>query len=94
MLEEFHNPTENTGLHNPRIRSLRSPIPLLVIRTMPEADLPFFQSYDNLNLTIGDLEAYLRLFGDKFTDKTKFKSCQQALALTKVQLKPETLVSY
>ncbi|MHC5729670.1 MAG: DUF6875 domain-containing protein, partial [Nostoc sp.] len=39
MIGEFHNRTDNPGIHNPNFRPLRSPIPLLVIRPMTEVDL-------------------------------------------------------
>ena len=50
---------------------------------MTEANQPFIQSPNSLDLTIRYLEAYLRRFGNKFADKIKFKSVQQALALAK-----------
>ncbi len=93
MLGEFHNRTESPGLHNPNFRPLRSPIPLLVIRPMTEVDLTFLMSPDNPHLRIRYLEAYLKRFGDKFIDETKFKNAHQALALAKEQVKQENLVS-
>ncbi|MEH2022752.1 DUF6875 domain-containing protein [Nostoc sp.] len=93
MLGEFHNRTESPGLHNPNFRPLRSPIPLLVIRPMTEVDLTFLMSPDNPHLRIRYLEAYLKRFGHKFTDETKFKNAHQALALAKEQVKQENLVS-
>ncbi|MEH1870470.1 DUF6875 domain-containing protein [Nostoc sp.] len=94
MLGEFHNRTENPGLHNPNFRPLRSPIPLLVIRPMTEIDLTFLMSPDNPHLCIRYLEAYLNHFGHKITDEIKFKDAHQALALAKEQLKQENLVNY
>ncbi len=94
MLGEFHNRTDNPGLHNPNFRPLRSPIPLLVIRPMTEVDLTFLMSPDNPHLRIRYLEAYLNRFGDNFADETNFKNVHQALALAKEQLKQESLVNY
>ncbi len=94
MLGEFHNRSESPGLHNPNFRPLRSPIPLLVIRFMVEADLPFLQSPADPHLLIRYLEAYLKRFGDNFTDESKFKNAHQALALAKEQIKQGNLVHY
>lgn len=44
MIGEFHKRNQSPGLHNPDFRPLRSPVPLLAIRFMVEADLPFLQS--------------------------------------------------
>ncbi|MEH2113818.1 DUF6875 domain-containing protein [Nostoc sp.] len=93
MIGEFHKRNESPGLHNPNFRPLRSPIPLLAIRFMVEADLPFLVSPADPRLRIRYLEAYLQRFGHNFTDATKFKNAHQALALAKEQLKKENLVS-
>lgn len=92
MIGEFHKRNESPGLHNPNFRPLRSPIPLLAIRFMVEADLPFLQNPADPRLRIRYLEAYLKCFGDKFTDETRSKNAHQALALAKEQLKDENLV--
>jgi hypothetical protein len=94
MLGEFHKRNQTPGLHNPNFRPLRSPIPMLAIRFMVESDLPFIQSADDLNLRIRYLEAYLKRFEKRFKDENNFKNAQQALALTKLQLKKESLVMY
>lgn len=93
MIGEFHKRNESPGLHNPNFRPLRSPIPLLAIRFMVEADLPFLQNPTDPHLRIRYLEAYLKHFGHKFTDETKIKNARQALDLAKEQLKQENLVS-
>ncbi|MEH2324066.1 MAG: DUF6875 domain-containing protein [Nostoc sp.] len=85
MIGEFHKRNETPGLHNPNFRPLRSPIPLLAIRFMVEADLPFLESPADPYLRIRYLEAYLKCFGHKFTDETKFRNAHQALALAKEQ---------
>ena len=85
MIGEFHKRNESPGLHNPNFRPLRSPIPLLAIRFMVEADLPFLNSPADPYLRIRYLEAYLKCFSHKFTDETKFRNAQQALALAKEQ---------
>lgn len=92
MIGEFHKRNETPGLHNPNFRPLRSPIPLLAIRFMVEADLPFLLSPADPRLRIRYLEAYLKCFDHKFTDETKFRNAHQALALAKEQLKQENLV--
>ncbi|MBD6616962.1 hypothetical protein FNW02_14265 [Komarekiella sp. 'clone 1'] len=94
MLGEFHKQNESSGLHNPNFRPLRSPIPLLAIRFMVESDLPFLLSPDNPYLRIRYLEAYLKNFAHKLTDKAKLNDAYQALALAKEQLKEENLVKY
>ncbi|ODG98281.1 hypothetical protein A4S05_09865 [Nostoc sp. KVJ20] len=94
MIGEFHKRNDSPGLHNPNFRPLRSPIPLLAIRFMVEADLPFLLSPADPRLRIRYLEAYLKRFGNKFIDETKFKNAHQALALAKKQLQKENLLSY
>ncbi|MBX9259512.1 hypothetical protein H1Q63_37300 [Desmonostoc muscorum CCALA 125] len=94
MIGEFHKRNESSGLHNPNFRPLRSPIPLLAIRFMVEADLPFLQSPADPHLRIRYLEAYLKRFGHKFTDETRFKAAYQALALAKEEVEAENLVTY
>ncbi|WP_334830181.1 DUF6875 domain-containing protein [Nostoc sp.] len=86
MIGEFHKRNESPGLHNPNFRPLRSPIPLLAIRFMVEADLPFLLSQTDPHLRIRYLEAYLKNFGHKFTDETKFKNAVLALALAREAL--------
>lgn len=94
MIGEFHKRNQSPGLHNPDFRPLRSPVPLLAIRFMVEADLPFLQSPADPHLRIRYLEAYLKRFGQKFTDETRFKTAYQALALAKQEVEAENLVSY
>ncbi|MFN6562381.1 MAG: DUF6875 domain-containing protein [Nostoc sp. ChiSLP01] len=94
MIGEFHKRNQSPGLHNPDFRPLRSPVPLLAIRFMVEADLPFLQSPADPHLRIRYLEAYLKRFAHKFTDETRFKTAYQALALAKEELETASLVSY
>ncbi|MDZ8083631.1 MAG: DUF6875 domain-containing protein [Nostoc sp. DedQUE01] len=94
MIGEFHKRNQSPGLHNPNFRPLRSPVPLLAIRFMVEADLPFLQSPADPHLRIRYLEAYLKRFGHKFTDENRFKAAYQALALAKEEVEAENLVSY
>ncbi|MDZ8051172.1 MAG: DUF6875 domain-containing protein [Aulosira sp. ZfuVER01] len=89
MLGEFHKRTESPGLHNPNFRPLRSPIPLLVIRCMTEADLPFMQNTDNLHLRIRYLEAYLQRYEKNIKDQKKLNTAYQALSLARKQLAKE-----
>lgn len=86
MIGEFHKLNQSPGLHNPNFRPLRSPIPLLAIRFMVEGDLPFLLSPADPHLRIRYLEAYLKCFGHKFTDETKFKNAHQGLALAREEL--------
>ncbi|MBD2677175.1 MULTISPECIES: DUF6875 domain-containing protein [Nostoc] len=94
MIGEFHKRNQSPGLHNPDFRPLRSPVPLLAIRFMVEADLPFLQSPADPHLRIRYLEAYLKRFGQKFTDETRFKTAYQALALAKEEVETANLVIY
>ncbi|MDZ8105077.1 MAG: hypothetical protein RM338_05555 [Nostoc sp. DedQUE12a] len=94
MIGEFHKRNQSPGLHNPDFRPLRSPVPLLAIRFMVEADLPFLESPADPHLRIRYLEAYLKRFGHKFTDETRFKTAYQALALAKQEVETANLVSY
>ncbi|MBD2616439.1 hypothetical protein VF14_23680 [Nostoc linckia z18] len=94
MIGEFHKRNQSPGLHNPDFRPLRSPVPLLAIRFMVEADLPFLQSPVDLHLRIRYLEAYLKRFGGKFTDENRFKTAYQVLALAKAEVEAATLVSH
>jgi hypothetical protein len=86
MIGEFHSRNESPGLHNQNFRSLRSPIPLLAIRYMVEADLPFLQSPDDPHLRIRYLEAYLKRFGYKLQDEPKIRDVYQTLALAKAEI--------
>ncbi|HEY9665320.1 MAG TPA: hypothetical protein V6C91_00875 [Coleofasciculaceae cyanobacterium] len=92
MIGEFHKYNDSPGLHNPNFRPLRSPIPILAIRFMVEADLPFLQRLsDEPYLRVRYLEAYLQRMGKVFKDETKLKNARQALALAQTQLE-QTLV--
>lgn len=82
MIGEFHSRNESPGLHNQNFRPLHSPIPLLAIRYMVEADLPFLQSLDDPHLRIRYLEAYLKRFGHKLQDEPKIRDAYQTLALS------------
>jgi hypothetical protein len=53
MLGEFYPTCDKPGLRNPTFRPLRSPVPLLVIRQMVEADVEFLLDKDEF------VEAYL-----------------------------------
>lgn len=54
MLGEFFPTNDKPGLRNPSFKALRSPIPLLVVRMMVEADVEFLLDRDEF------VEAYLR----------------------------------
>lgn len=92
MIGEFHKRNESPGLHNPNFRPLRSPIPILAIRFMVEADLPFLQGADDPRLRIKYLKAYLQLFENKFKDESKLIKALQALALAQEQVEEESVL--
>ncbi|MBW4499703.1 MAG: hypothetical protein KME57_09070 [Scytonema hyalinum WJT4-NPBG1] len=92
MIGEFHNRTESPGLHNPNFRPLRSPIPMLVIRPMTEADLTFMHHADDPHLSITSHEAYLKHFAHKIKDEKKLKNAHQLLELAHKQLQEENRV--
>jgi hypothetical protein len=92
MIGEFHNRTESPGLHNPNFRPLRSPIPLLVIRPMTEADLIFMQNTDDPSLCVRYLEAYIKHHGQTIKDQNKLKSAYEALALAQQQVQQQNLL--
>ncbi len=80
MLGEFHEQTEAGGLHNPEFRPLRSPVPMLAIRFMAEADLPFLDCPDaQAELRTRYLEAYVKRFGINPKDPKKLEQAQQQL---------------
>jgi hypothetical protein len=91
MIGEFHQRTETRGLYNQNFYPLRSPIPLLAIRFMVEADLPFLMNADNLHLRIKYLEAYLQHFQKEMKDEARLKTAAQALALARAELTKENL---
>jgi hypothetical protein len=68
MLGEFHPHLASGARHNPSFHALRSPIPMLVIRTMVEADLEFLlRRSDSLTVRLACVESYLRLLGWQLT---------------------------
>jgi hypothetical protein len=94
MIGEFHGRTQTGGLHNPNFRPLRSPIPLLAIRFMVEADLAFLQNADNPQLYLRYLKAYLKRFGNEITDQEKLQNLHAKLALLQSEINVDSLVSY
>lgn len=64
MLGEFHSKNESPGLRNPAFRPLRSPVPMLAIRSMVETDLPFLRRHiDEPGVRAAYLRSYLRRLG-------------------------------
>lgn len=60
MLGEFYPGNQSQGLHNPDFRPLQSPVPMLVIRSMTEPDLPFLsRETDAPEVRVKFLESYL-----------------------------------
>ncbi|MEM7061543.1 MAG: DUF6875 domain-containing protein [Cyanobacteria bacterium P01_B01_bin.77] len=80
MLGEFHRFNQSPGLHNPDFRPLQSPVPMLAIRFMTEADLPFLSRVtDCPRVRVKYLESYL----DQMTTivaSTKLTTAKHALA--------------
>ncbi|GAB4380652.1 MAG: hypothetical protein Kow00121_37340 [Elainellaceae cyanobacterium] len=86
MIGEFHQGSNSPGLHNPNFYPLRSPVPMLAIRFMTEADLPFLQKVtDQPHLRIKYLEAYLQRLSTVIVDKTKLAKAQEALAQARLE---------
>lgn len=92
MIGEFHKLNGTPGLHNKNFRPLRSPLPMLAIRFMVEADLPFLQRRsDEPLLRIKYLEAYLQHQDKVFKDQTKLDNARAELDLARTQLGQYTL---
>lgn len=85
MLGEFHRSNQSPGLHNPDFRPLRSPVPMLAIRFMTEADLPFLSRMtDSPRLRIQYLEAYLAHMA-AMGESTKLIKAKRALIQARQQ---------
>ena len=66
MLGEFHRRNAAPGLYNSAFHPLRSPIPMLVVRSMVESDVVFLmRDYDPPALRVRFLTAYLERLRDK-----------------------------
>ncbi len=92
MIGEFHALNETPGLHNPNFRPLRSPIPILAIRSMVESDLPFLiQPTNESPLQIQYLEAYLKNIGSSFKNQDNFYQAQTTLSQLRDRLGQPTL---
>ena len=86
MLGEFHRFNQSPGLHNPDFRPLQSPVPMLAIRFMTEADLPFLSRItDRPQVRVKYLEAYLGHISAVGIN-TKLSLAQQALVEAQYQL--------
>ena len=85
MLGEFHRSNQSPGLHNSDFRPLQSPVPMLAIRFMTEADLPFLSRVtDSPQLRVRYLEAYLNHMVD-MGDNTKRIKAKRALIQARQQ---------
>lgn len=61
MIGEFHPLNDTPGLHNPAFYPLRSPLPMLAIRSMVDSDLPFLvRGFDPPIVRQRYLSAYLK----------------------------------
>jgi hypothetical protein len=63
MLGEFYQTCEKPGLRNTLFRPLRSPLPLLVIRSMVEVDIEFLIDQNEF------VEAYLKIHGGRGAER-------------------------
>lgn len=93
MLGEFHKNNQSSGLHNPDFRPLQSPVPMLAIRFMTEADLPFLSRItDSPRIRVRYLEAYLDQMSN-IGGSTKLIDAKQALvnARYEAQLQEENI---
>lgn len=87
MLGEFHANNQTPGLRSDKIRPLRSPIPMLVIRHMVDSDLPFLhRPLDAAGARVGFLRAYLRRLGGKVSDQ-KLDRAIDALVDAEIELR-------
>ncbi|BAT54990.1 hypothetical protein NOS3756_39660 [Nostoc sp. NIES-3756] len=93
MIGEFHKRTATRGLHNPNFYPLRSPIPLLAIRFMVEADLPFLMNTENIHLRVQYLEAYLQHFQKEAKDETRLNKAYQELVLAREKITKENFIN-
>jgi len=79
MIGKFHSRSDEPGLHNPRFRPLRSPIPMLAIRYMVETDLPFLnRPTDATSRRVDYLTAYYHRFDENSSTKWR-NSAREAL---------------
>jgi hypothetical protein len=87
MLGEFHRHNATPGLYNYAFNPLRSPVPMLAIRSMVESDLIFLmRDFDPPELRVRFLKAYLNRLETKLSHN-RLKIATDALARAQAQLK-------
>jgi hypothetical protein len=80
MLGEFHEWSGMKGLHSDQFFPLRSPVPLLAIRTLVEQDLVFLiRPSDPAETRIKLISSYLEILGNSISS-TRLAQAQAALA--------------
>jgi hypothetical protein len=87
MLGEFHRRNLAPGLYNNAFNPLRSPIPMLVIRSMVESDLVFLmRDFDPPDLRVRFLTSYLKQLEKKLST-TRRKMASAALKQAQSELR-------
>jgi hypothetical protein len=77
MLGEFHPLGLTPGVRNPSFRPLRSPVPLLIVRHMVEADINFLtRPVDSASVRMQSLQAYLQFLGPSLSIASKTKAIE------------------
>jgi len=75
MIGQFYPNCSSPGIHNPKFRPLKSPIPLLVIRYMVKYDYVFLEDYE---------EEYFRNFQNNYDPKAlDFFACKSVKRMRK-----------
>jgi len=75
MLGEFHPLGLTPGVRNPSFRPLRSPVPLLIVRHMVEADINFLtRPVDSASVRVQSLKAYLQFLGSSLSSASKTRA--------------------
>lgn len=87
MLGEFHRHNATPGIYNPAFNPLRSPVPMLAIRSMVESDLIFLtRDFDPPGLRVRFLTAYLERLGKKLS-LNRLRAATDALRRAQSELK-------
>jgi Domain of unknown function (DUF6875) len=77
MIGKFHPLSDQSGLHNPGFRPLRSPVPLLAIRHMVDSDLPFLNRCDD---PVAERVRFLEAYGRRFEGAESSRWSEQGRA--------------
>jgi hypothetical protein len=77
MLGEFHPLGLTPGVRNPSFRPLRSPVPLLIVRHMVEADINFLtRPVDSASVRVQSLKAYVQFLGSSLSVASKTRALE------------------